>query len=102
MRGYGESEKKKDIKSYEMDLLVEDINNLVKALDVKKFTLVAHDWGGVVGHYYIRAYPEKLNKYVLLNTAYSKTFNKTIMKSWKQFKKSFYIFVLRVRELPEY
>lgn len=102
MRGYGESEKKKKVKSYEMHLLVEDINNFIKALDVKKFTIVAHDWGGVVGHYYIRTYPEKLNKYILLNTAYSRTFNKSIMKSWKQFKKSFYIFVLRVRDVPEY
>lgn len=54
----------------------------------QKCILIAHDWGGVVGHYFIRKYPEMLTKYIFFNTAYIKVLLDTVfvpsqfVKSW--------------------
>jgi pimeloyl-ACP methyl ester carboxylesterase len=44
-RGYNLSDKPKDVKSYHMSSLVEDILGLVNALEYEKVNLVGHDWG---------------------------------------------------------
>ena len=52
MRGYNLSSKPADLSAYQMPQLVEDVRALVselmKGTGGSTFTLVAHDWGGVV------------------------------------------------------
>ena len=47
-RGYNLSDRPKDIKSYGVFTLVDDIIGLIDALGYEKVNLVGHDWGGVV------------------------------------------------------
>ena len=44
--------------------LVEIINSLVDALDIKKFFLVGHSMGGVVGLFYATKFPEKVSGFI--------------------------------------
>ena len=47
-RGYGGSSKPSDAESYRPELLAGDVFHLADALGVDRFTIVGHDWGGVV------------------------------------------------------
>ena len=47
-RGYRGSSKPKGVENYTPDKLIGDIFLLAAALDVGKFTVVGHDWGGAI------------------------------------------------------
>lgn len=47
-RGYRGSSKPQDVESYTPDKLVADVFQLADALGVEHFTVVGHDWGGVI------------------------------------------------------
>ncbi|MEL6528566.1 MAG: alpha/beta hydrolase [Pseudomonadota bacterium] len=47
-RGYRGSSKPQDVASYTPDKLIGDIFLLADALNVAKFTIVGHDWGGAI------------------------------------------------------
>lgn len=47
-RGYCGSSKPQDAASYSTDKLIADIFALADALDVERFTIVGHDWGGAI------------------------------------------------------
>lgn len=47
-RGYRGSSKPKGVENYTPDKLIGDIFLLAAALDIGKFTIVGHDWGGAI------------------------------------------------------
>ena len=47
-RGYGQSSKPRAVKAYATEKLIADVFELASALGVEKFTVVGHDWGGVI------------------------------------------------------
>ncbi|MDG2004522.1 MAG: alpha/beta hydrolase [Novosphingobium sp.] len=47
-RGYRGSSKPQDVASYTIDRLVADIFQMADALEVERFTIVGHDWGGAI------------------------------------------------------
>ena len=47
-RGYRGSSKPKGVENYTPDKLIGDVFLLAAALDVGKFTIVGHDWGGAI------------------------------------------------------
>ena len=49
-RGYGDTDKPSGINAYDINVLADDISNLAKALKTDTFTLVGHDWGGMIGY----------------------------------------------------
>jgi haloalkane dehalogenase len=55
--------------SYRLARRVEDLNRLIEHLDLKRITLVAHDWGGGIGMGAAVAAPERFERFVLMNTA---------------------------------
>ncbi len=63
---------KPDSKSYDYRLKnrVDDLEGLLENLKIKeKITLVLHDWGGFIGMAYALRHPERIGRFVLLNTA---------------------------------
>src|SRR5438477_5501118 len=46
MRGYNLSAKPAEVDQYQVKYLVEDVRALAEHLGQKRFTLIAHDWGG--------------------------------------------------------
>lgn len=54
---------------YRLAQRIDDIEALVSHLGVDRVTLVAHDWGGMIGMGWAYRHPELVSRLVLLNTA---------------------------------
>lgn len=67
LRGLGESEITE--KGYDKRNLAEDVHQLLESLGIKKFDLVAHDWGANVGYSLANAYPETVSKFAYVESA---------------------------------
>lgn len=69
--GCGLSEKP-DVHRYDYRLKsrVDDLESLLHHLGINKdITLVLHDWGGMIGMAYALRYPERIHRFVIMNTA---------------------------------
>ena len=62
MRGYNDSDKPEGIQSYFILNIVEDIRGLVTGLGKNRFTLIGHDFGGMVSWFFARYYPGMFHK----------------------------------------
>jgi cis-3-alkyl-4-acyloxetan-2-one decarboxylase len=58
-----------DLYPYRLARRVDDIVTLIEALDIKRFSLVVHDWGGAIGMGVARRLPDRVNRIVAMNTA---------------------------------
>src|SRR5689334_2244099 len=66
-RGYGLSAKPKGVRSFALDVLADDVIALAAALGRRRFTLVGHDWGGIVAWHVATRHPEHLEGLAILN-----------------------------------
>ncbi len=68
LRGHGQSDA--PFTQYTMPELVDDINTIADALNLpQKFILAGHSFGGSICVEYANAYPERLEKLILISTA---------------------------------
>jgi haloalkane dehalogenase len=68
--GCGLSEKPSSRKfAYNLEGHSNNLLELLDALEIKKFNLIVHDWGGAIGLSALRDDFSRINKLVLLNTA---------------------------------
>ncbi len=66
--GFGLSDKSADPSWYTLERHIENFTALVESLELKKVTLVLHDWGGPIGLGYTVSHPENIARLVLMNT----------------------------------
>ena len=82
-----------------MPNLVEDVRALTAGLTAAsgggKFTLVAHDWGGVVAWVFAALHPEMLDKLVILNAPHPTLFGRELLQNPEQQKASEYMLMFR-------
>ncbi|XP_055535709.1 epoxide hydrolase 1-like [Wyeomyia smithii] len=102
MRGYGDSDKPKGVEPYRIENMVRDIKELVTELGRKKFTLVAHDWGAVIGWDFVAQHMDMLDKYILMDAPSRQVFRKLMMTDKTQFKMSWYTFFFQMPNIPEF
>ena len=100
MRGFSDSEKPAGIQSYFVLNMVEDLRLLVTGLGKRKFSLVSHDWGGVVAWTFAALHPAMLDNLIACNMPHPVAFNEA-RKSIEQALKSWYIVFFQVPLLPE-
>ncbi|MEZ4270811.1 MAG: alpha/beta fold hydrolase [Myxococcota bacterium] len=55
--------------NYTLAQRVADLDRLIEHLQLEKFTLIVHDWGGMIGFAWAAAHPERLANLVVMNTA---------------------------------
>lgn len=67
--GYGRSDKPADPGSYSHAGHVRSIEAFVRALDLRRATLVVHDWGGLIGLNVAVRLPDRFDRLVLLDTS---------------------------------
>lgn len=84
MRGYNLSCKPEDLEAYRMRHLLGDIEGLVGKLDLAQFTLVGHDWGGIVSWAFALKHPELLERLVIIDAPSPFTWNRDLRESPKQ------------------
>ncbi len=68
MRGYNLSDKPPEVTDYRPSVLVEDIRQLIAHLGFERCVLVAHDWGGAVAWNFAAAYPQMVDRLIILNS----------------------------------
>lgn len=89
--GYNLSDKPTDVARYRAKALVEDVRTFLEAFPKRKFTLVAHDWGGAIGWAYALKFPETLNRLVIINAVHPAAYQREIGRNPDQAKASQYI-----------
>jgi epoxide hydrolase 4 len=97
MRGYNLSSKPTEVDQYQVRLLVEDVRALGEQLagKGKKFTLVAHDWGGAIAWAYAIAHPATLDRLVIINAPHPGIFQRELRENPAQQKASQYMLMFR-------
>jgi pimeloyl-ACP methyl ester carboxylesterase len=101
-RGYNLSDKPKGKENYKMNLLVEDVLALADALNLSRFNLAGHDFGGLVSWNLAESHPERLRRLAILNVPHPKIMREFIKTNWQQRSKSWYAFFFRLPILPEF
>ena len=98
MRGYNLSSKPQEVSQYKQKYLMEDIRQLAEYLGYKKFTLVAHDWGGAVAWTFAMFYPQYLEKLIIVNSPHPVSFERELRDNPEQRKASSYMLLFRSPE----
>lgn len=100
-RGYHESDKPEGISAYNIDELAKDVLGLMDAAGREKVYLIGHDWGAAIAWWIAMKYPERLHKLAVLNVPHPVVMEHTLRTSFKQLRKSWYIFFFQIPLLPE-
>jgi epoxide hydrolase 4 len=95
LRGYNLSDKPQDVEQYRMANLVEDVRQLIAHLGVQTCTLVAHDWGGAVAWVFALAYPELLERLIIINSPHPVVFQRELRENPVQQKASQYMLLFQ-------
>ncbi len=91
LRGFNLSDKPQGLEFYTLQELVEDALALVKHLGYESFTLVGHDWGGLMAWTFATLHPEVLNKLIIINSPHPRIHQELLTHSQRQRKSSEYI-----------
>ncbi|MGZ3618106.1 MAG: alpha/beta fold hydrolase [Ktedonobacteraceae bacterium] len=99
LRGYNETAKPP--KGYDIPTLLRDIEGLIKGLGQQKAHIVGHDWGGVLAWTFAMNYPEMTESLIVMNAPHPAAMLRE-MRTFKQLRKSWYVFAFQIPWLPEY
>ncbi|MBF2021585.1 MAG: alpha/beta hydrolase [Hydrococcus sp. C42_A2020_068] len=100
LRGYNESDKPKEIEAYATTELLKDVEGVIKGLGYENCILVGHDWGGLIAWKFAYAYPQMVDKLIVLNLPHPAKFSDGLRKP-QQLLKSSYVFFFQLPWLPE-
>ena len=101
LRGYNDSDKPDGVEAYRMSELVADVRGVIEGLGYESCILVAHDWGGAIAWNFAYAYPEMVEKLIVLNIPHPAKFLEGLQTP-QQLLKSWYIFAFQLPWLPEF
>jgi len=101
MRGFGDSDKPAGISNYFIQKLADDVVEVADSLGAEQFTLVAHDWGGMVAWTVAALHPARLSSLVCCNIPHPVPFMEARRGSWEQALKSWYILYFQCPIFPE-
>ncbi len=94
-RGFGASDKPGGVEAYATDRILEDLIALADALELERFTLVGHDWGGAVAWLAALRHPDRLKRLVIVNSPHPLVFQKSLIEDAAQRAASQYMNAFR-------
>jgi len=97
-RGYGGSDKPREVGAYVLDALADDVLRLAGG---RRFSLVGHDWGGVVAWWLALRNPERLDRLAILNAPHPATLASYAAGHPGQLVKSWYVLFFQFPVLAE-
>jgi pimeloyl-ACP methyl ester carboxylesterase len=100
LRGYNDSDKPHDSSTYVMDEFMMDIEGVIQGLGYDCCVLVGHDWGGAIAWNFAYAYPNMVDKLIVLNLPHPAKFAEGL-RTPQQLLRSWYIFLFQLPWLPE-
>jgi pimeloyl-ACP methyl ester carboxylesterase len=102
LRGYPPTEVPGAGAYYDRATLVQDVRALIEALgDGEPIYLVAQDWGAAIAYGVLGAFPELIERAVLLAVPHPVQIRRTLRRSPKQILRSFHWFLFQLPWLPE-
>ena len=100
-RGYSPAARPKGRRSYTIDHLVGDVLALVDAAGApRRFHVVGHDWGGILGWSLAMQHPDRLASLTSLTTPHPSAFARSLVRS-TQLLRSWYVLFYQLPVLPE-
>jgi pimeloyl-ACP methyl ester carboxylesterase len=84
LRGFNLSDKPEEVEAYRMRHLLSDLSGLAEDLGIAPFTLVGHDWGGIVAWAFALKHPELLERFVIIDSPPPFTWNRDLRESPRQ------------------
>jgi len=100
-RGYNLSDKPAGRRAYDLDILAKDVIGLADAIGRRTFSLVGHDWGGLVAWWTASRHPERVEKLAVLNAPHPSVAGSYIRRHPSQILKSLYVGFFQIPRLPE-
>ena len=90
-RGISLSDKPEGVENYGIKFLINDVKRLSEELNLGKFILCGHDWGGAIAWAFAEEHPELVKKLVIINAPHPKALQSAFRTSNEQKKASAYI-----------
>lgn len=100
LRGYNDSDKPQAQSAYVMDEFIKDVNGVIKGLGYEQCVLVGHDWGGAIAWNFAYAYPEIVERLIVMNLPHPAKFAEGF-RTPQQLLRSWYVFFFQLPWLPE-
>jgi pimeloyl-ACP methyl ester carboxylesterase len=94
-RGFAGSDKPEGVEAYRTDRILEDLIALADLLELGRFTLVGHDWGGAVAWLAALRHPDRIERLVIVNAPHPLIFQKSLIDDPHQRAASQYINAFR-------
>ena len=90
-RGYAASDKPPAVEEYAPARIVADLLALADALGIGRFTLVGHDWGGVIAWMAALNHPDRIDRLIICNAPHPLVFQRSLFDDPEQRAASQYI-----------
>jgi len=100
LRGYNDSDKPDDKEAYVMAEFIADVKGVIEGLGYDRCILVGHDWGGAIAWNFAYAYPNLVEKLIILNLPHPAKFAQGL-RTPQQLLRSSYIFLFQLPFVPE-
>lgn len=100
-RGYNLSDKPEGRRAYDLDTLAKDVVGLADALGRERFSVIGHDWGGLVAWWTASRYPDRVEKLAVLNAPHPSVAGSYLRSHPSQMLKSLYVGFFQIPRLPE-
>lgn len=100
LRGYNDSDKPEGVSAYRMSELVKDVAGVIQGLGYENCILAGHDWGGAVAWQFTYAYPDMVDRLIVLNLPHPAKFQEGL-RTPQQLLRSWYMFFFQIPVLPE-
>lgn len=94
-RGFAGSDLPQDVDAYKTDVLIDDIFALASALNIERFALVGHDWGGAIAWGAALRGDPRLTRLAIVNAPHPVVFQKSLIEDAEQRAASQYITAFR-------
>ena len=98
LRGCGEAERPADPDAYSTMRLVQDVAEVLDALDLRAVHLVGHDWGGMLAWWFAHYHPERVRSLAVFNAPHPVPFQERLLTDPLQRGASAYFTRLRKRD----
>jgi pimeloyl-ACP methyl ester carboxylesterase len=95
LRGFGGSDRPQEVSAYHSSVIIADVLALADVIGVPRFSLVGHDFGGVIAWMAAQQHADRVDRLAIVNAPHPFIFQKSLIESREQRRASQYINMLR-------
>ncbi|WP_309602655.1 alpha/beta fold hydrolase [Sphingomonas sp.] len=95
LRGFGATDKPQDVADYSTEILVADLFALADAMNIDRFALVGHDWGGAIAWAAAIGGNSRIERLAIINSPHPAIFQRSLIDHSEQRAASQYMNAFR-------